>query len=122
MIPRVRAAMCEPSRTDQIATRAATSHCRALGAAPATGHSAEPAPTKPSENVQIVSTQPELPVRCCTSQAPAIRIDMDTAIKTSASRYRIVMESPDKRLKLGVSDKYATVQAGFQPEVPRDSG
>ena len=32
------------------------------------------------EKVQIVSTQPELPVRCCTSQAPAIRIESATAM------------------------------------------
>jgi hypothetical protein len=41
-------------------------------AAPATGQSALPASTRPSAKVQMVSTQPELPVRCCTTQAPAI--------------------------------------------------
>ena len=34
MMPAVRTAMCRPSRSDQIATSAATSHCRAFGAAP----------------------------------------------------------------------------------------
>ena len=34
----------------------------------------------PSEKVQMVSTQPELPVRCCTTQAPVIRTDSETAI------------------------------------------
>src|SRR3982075_2709460 len=87
-------AIWAPSRSDQIATRPATSHCRALGAVPATGHSAAPAPTRPKEKVQMVSTQPELPVRCCTIQAPAIRIENDTAIAASASRYRIVMQNP----------------------------
>jgi hypothetical protein len=114
--------MCEPSRTDQIATSAATNHCRAFGEAPATGQSAEPAPTRPSENVQIVSTQPELPVRCCTSHAPVIRIDNDTAIAASASRYKIVMKSPDKPLNACAFHKYAPVQAGFQHEVPRNIG
>ena len=98
MIPAVRTAMWRPSRIDQIATKAATSHCRAFGAAPATGHSALPAPTSPSEKVQIVSTQPELPVRCCTSQAPAIRTDSDSAIAAKASRYKIIMQMPAKRL------------------------
>ena len=75
-----------PNRSDQIATRAATSHCRAFGAAPPTGHNALPAPTRPTEKVQIVSTQPELPVRCCTSQAPAISNESDTAMAASAQR------------------------------------
>ena len=95
MIPAVRIAIWMPSRSDQIATSAATSHCRALGAAPATGHSALPAPTSPSEKVQMVSTQPELPVRCCTTQATAIRIDSDSAIAASAPRYTIVMQKSD---------------------------
>ena len=77
MIPRCARAICGPSRSDQIATSAATSHCRAVGAAPPAGHSALPAPTSPSENVQMVSTQPELPVRCCTAHAPAISTDSD---------------------------------------------
>ena len=42
----------------------------------------------------MVSTQPELPVRCCTSQAPAIRTDSETAIAASASRYKMVMQNP----------------------------
>jgi hypothetical protein len=49
-------------------TSAATSHCRAFGASPPTGQSALAAPTSPTENVQTVSTQPELPVRCCATQ------------------------------------------------------
>ena len=92
-MPDVRTAMCRPSRSDQIATNAATSHCLALGSRPATGHSALPAPTSPSENVQMVSTQPELPVRCCTIQAPAIRSDSDSAIAASASRYKVIENS-----------------------------
>src|SRR3984957_3318945 len=80
--------MCRPSRSDQIATRAATSHCRAFGAAPDIGHSALPAPTSPSEKVQMVSTQPELPVLLCTSHAPAIRADSDSAIAAKPSRYQ----------------------------------
>ena len=83
----VRTAMCKPSRSDQIATKAATIHCLAFGGLPATGHNALPAPTSPSENVQMVSTQPELPVRCCTIQAPAISTDRDSAIAASASKY-----------------------------------
>jgi hypothetical protein len=79
-------AMWMPSRNDQITTSAATSHCRAFGAAPAIGHSALAAPTRPSEKVQMVSTQPELPVRCWTTQAPAIRIEREAAIRTRAAR------------------------------------
>jgi hypothetical protein len=96
VIPAVRRAMCEPSRIDQIATKAATRHCRGLGAAPAIGHNALAAPVSPSENVQMVSTQPELPVRCCTSHAPAIRTDSATAIATTASRYERIMQMPVK--------------------------
>jgi hypothetical protein len=44
----------------------------------------------------MVSTQPELPVRCCTSQAPAIRADSESAIAASASKYKTVMQSPAK--------------------------
>ena len=39
----------------------------------------------PSENVQMVSTQPELPVRCCTAQAPAISTDRVSAMAANAS-------------------------------------
>src|SRR5260370_9842758 len=60
----------------------------------ATGHSALPAPVRPSEKVQMVSTQPELPVRCCTRKAPEIRIDSETAMAPSASRYKMVMQNP----------------------------
>jgi hypothetical protein len=95
VISAVRAAICAPNRSDQTATRAATRHCLALGAAPATGHSALPTPTRPSEKVQMVSTQPELPVRCCTRKAPAIRSDSETAMAASASRYKMVMQNPD---------------------------
>jgi hypothetical protein len=52
----------QASRSDQIATRAATSHWRAIGAAPDIGHNPLPAPTSRSENVQMVSIQPEFPV------------------------------------------------------------
>jgi hypothetical protein len=46
----------------------------------------------------MVSTQPELPVRCCTSQAPAIKTDSESAIAASASKYKYwaVMQSPAK--------------------------
>lgn len=40
----------------------------------------------------MVSTQPEFPVRCCPIQAIAIRIDSDTAIPASASRYPSVVQ------------------------------
>lgn len=90
----VRTAMCIPNRSDQTATRAATSHCRAFGAAPADGHSALPAPTAPTEKVQMVSIQPEFPVRCCTIQAMAIRIESDIAIPARTSRYETDMQNP----------------------------
>ena len=90
----MRRAICVPSRSDQINTNAATSHCRAAGAAPPIGHSALPAPTSPTENVQMVSTQPELPVLRCTVQAMAIRIESDSAIAARASRYKTVMGNP----------------------------
>jgi len=77
----------------EIDTRAV--HCPALAAAPSTSHSVLPAPTRPSAKVQMAPTQPELPVRCCTTQAPAIRIDSDTAMAASASRYKMVMQNPD---------------------------
>ncbi len=96
MIPAVRTAIWEPSRIDQTATNVATSHCRRLGLKPAIGHSAPAAPVKPSENVQMVSTQPELPVRCCTSQAPAIRTDSATAIAARAPKYEMIMQWPVK--------------------------
>jgi hypothetical protein len=46
----------------------------------------------------MVSTQPELPVRCCTSHAPAIRTDKDSAIAAKASRKKIIMQMTVKRL------------------------
>src|SRR5689334_13145771 len=94
-MPDVRMAMWVPSRSDQIVTSAATIHCRVFGAAPPIGHSALPAPTSPTEKVQIVSTQPELPVRCCTIQAPAIRIEREAAIRTRAARRVSAMQIPD---------------------------
>ena len=81
-----RSAICDPSRSAHSATNAAISHCRGFGAAPPIGHSALPAPVSPTENVQMVSTQPELPVRCCTSQAIVIRSESDSAIPAKASR------------------------------------
>ena len=39
----------------------------------------------------MVSTQPELPVRCCTTQAQAIKTQSDSAIASSAQRYTIVI-------------------------------
>src|SRR5436190_24158089 len=82
-----------PSRSDQVATSAATIHCLTFGG-PAIGHSALAAPTRPSEKVQMVSTQPELPVRCCTRKAPAIRIEREAAIRTRAARQVSVMQIP----------------------------
>ena len=87
-----------PSRSDQITTSAATSHCRALGAAPPTGQSALPAPTSPTAKVQMVSTQPELPLCCCTTQAKAIRIDSDSAIAMRDSRYKTVIRNPGQSM------------------------
>src|ERR1700686_3316721 len=115
--------MCTPSRSDQIATNAATSHCLAFGAEPATGHSALAAPTSPSENVQMVSTQPELPVRCCTIHAAAIRTDRDTAIAARASRYKAsgyqtTIRNPANSLTRQTFSKYVQAQAGFHVEVP----
>jgi hypothetical protein len=51
------------------------------------------APTSPSENVQMVSTQPELPVRCCTIHAPAISADSESAIAAIAQRYKPIQNS-----------------------------
>jgi hypothetical protein len=85
-------AICTPNRNDQIDTNAATSHCRAFGAAPPIGHSALPAPVSPTENVQMVSTQPELPVRCRTIQASDMRIESDTAIRASASKATMITQ------------------------------
>jgi hypothetical protein len=45
----------------------------------------------------MVSTQPELPVRCCTIQASAIRIDNDSAIPKRVSRYQTVMRNPAEK-------------------------
>jgi hypothetical protein len=42
----------------------------------------------------MVSTQPELPLRCCTSQASVIRIDIDTAMPANASKAKTVMRNP----------------------------
>ena len=49
---------------------------------------------KPSETVQIASTQPALPVLGYTIQVPAIRTESKTATAASASRYRTVMKNP----------------------------
>jgi len=68
-----------------------------LGAAPPSGQSALPAPTSPTAKVQIVSTQPEFPVRCCTAHAPAIRTDSETAIATNASKYKMLIQKPTNR-------------------------
>jgi len=42
----------------------------------------------------MVSTHPELPVKCCTLQAMAIRIESASAIAARASRYNTVMRNP----------------------------
>jgi hypothetical protein len=82
----VRMAIWPPSRNDQTTTRVATSHCREPGNAPAIGQSAPAAPTRSTDKVQIVSTQPELPVRCCTTQATAIKAESDSAMAAMAPR------------------------------------
>jgi len=96
-------------------TRPATSHCRALGAVPATGHSALPVPTRPRERVQMVSTQPELPVRCCTNQAP--RHQDRERYGDGRQRFEIQNCHAKSRWTTNVS-KYAQVKARFQREVP----
>ena len=112
--------MCIPSRSDQIATSAATSHCRALGAAPATGHSALPAPTRPTEKVQMVSTQPELPVRCCTIQATAIRTDSDSAMR--GQRLKIQNNHAKSHEMRGEESSICKIRSqakpGFTPKFP----
>ena len=103
---------------DQIATKAATSHCRAPGAMPPTGHSALPAPTRPSEKVQMVSTQPELPVRCCTPQATAIRAAKTTAMAASAASNGINMTgSCPIYHKALINLSYEATAAGFQMSI-----
>src|SRR5271154_7565092 len=106
-MPEVRTAIWMPSRSDQIVTSDATSHCRAFGAASAIGHSELAAPTRPTENVQMVSTQPELPVRCCTTHAPAIRIESATAIAANAFKYKNIMQMPVRRRRHQRFMKYA---------------
>src|SRR5579871_2065881 len=106
-MPAVLIAMCTPSRSDQAPTKAATSHCREFGASPATGHNAAPAPTKPTENVQMVSTQPELPVRCCTTQAPIIKIESEAAMATSAPKYEIACMTVQPLVLPKLCRKYA---------------
>src|SRR5262245_12093362 len=66
-MPRVRNAICEPSRSDQAAAIAATTY-------PYDDEAVRPAirPVRPSPNVQIVSTQPEFLVVRQTSQAIAM--------------------------------------------------
>lgn len=88
-------------------------------AVPATGQSALPAPTRPSAKVQMVSTQPELPVHCCTTQAPAIRIASETAMAASAPRYRTVMQNPKYRgWKLNPSKNTLETKPGFSVKFP----
>src|ERR1700730_3843069 len=55
----------------------------------------------------MVSTQPELPMRCCTIQAMAIRTESDSAIPARASRYKTVMQKPVNRLRHQRFVKYA---------------
>jgi hypothetical protein len=55
----------------------------------------------------MVSTQPELPVRCCTIQAPAIMTESDAAMATNASRYKAVM----KKSRLDIEPFQNTVMA-----------
>src|ERR1700738_5019871 len=55
----------------------------------------------------MVSTQPELPVRCCTIQAMAIGTKSDIKNPASASRYKTVMQKPVNRLRRQIFVKYA---------------
>src|SRR5260370_18059329 len=60
------------------------------------GHSALPDPASP-----------ELPVRCCTVQAMAIRIESDSAIPARASRCKTIMQKSVHRLMRQRFVKYA---------------
>ena len=60
----------------------------------------------------MVSTQPELPVRCCTTQAPAISAASATAIPASASRYTAVMKNPVVP-RTSNAAKYVRSKSGF---------
>jgi hypothetical protein len=83
-MPAERTAMCSPSRNAQANTSAATIHCRAGKDSVENGHSAAPTPTSPTAKVQMVSTQPELPVRCWTIQATAISRQSPAAMAITA--------------------------------------
>src|SRR5689334_7267584 len=86
-MPRVRRAMCRPSRSAHAIAKAATSACLDSNApAPVTGISAPIRPTAPTVNVQIVSTHPELRVPRQASQASDIPAPRAAATQTSVSR------------------------------------
>jgi hypothetical protein len=62
-----------------------------------------------------VSTQPELPVRCCTAHAPVIRIDRHSAMTASASRCKMTMQKPANRPKRQRFVKYALSLSPVSP-------
>jgi hypothetical protein len=68
-------AVCTPGRSDQIATRAATSHCRAFGAAPPICHSALAAPVNPPKREEALRQTVDL-------------ADGQTILDSAAARYR----------------------------------
>src|SRR5262249_29141306 len=82
------------------------------------GHSALPAPTKPTAKVQIVSTQPELPVRCCTTQANAIRIASESAMVASPPRNIAMQKIRPKPVQCRSFAKYVRFKARFELGVP----
>ena len=83
-----------PSRAAHNATSTATTISRG-GKLCGGSSSAAPIPTRPSPNVQTVSTHPEFPVRSRISQAPDMMTDNATAI-TTAERMNVtnVMSEP----------------------------
>ena len=83
-MPAERMAMCSPSRRVQAMTSAATMNCRDGNASCAKRPQRRDHADEPVENVQMVSTQPELPVRCWMIQAAAISVPSAAAIAASA--------------------------------------
>ena len=124
MIPAVRCAMCSPSRSDQIATRRRDQplpRVRRRRRRPATARRA--APTSPTEKVQMVSTQPELPVRCCTSQAH--RHQDRERYRDAGQRFEIKnrhAKMPVNRVRRRTSVKYASRQSPVSPRSSTLSG
>src|SRR5690349_2250670 len=76
--------MCAPSRVAHNARNAATRICRCVPAPLVKAAIAPAMPVLARPNVQMVSTQPELPVLCCTSHATAMTPDSANDIRTIA--------------------------------------